>query len=87
VATLEKIREVLSARPFRPFDLKLVDGTRYPVQHPDWLIIPPVKRPREVAYFDVASSGEDYRTRWIDVALVLELTIPSEAPPHAQAAE
>lgn len=79
MATVDKIRDILRSQPFRPFDLRLVDGTRYRVPHPDWLSIAPVKHPREIEYFDVAANGEDYRTRWIDVALIAELTIPSEA--------
>jgi hypothetical protein len=84
MATVDEIREVLRAQPFRTFDLKLVDGTRYHVRRPDWLIIPPVARPREIEYFDVASNGEDYRTRWIDPNLISEITIPSEAAPRAR---
>lgn len=84
MATVDKIRDVLRAQPFRPFDLKMVDGTRYHVRHPDWLSIPPVPRPREIEYFDVATNGEDYRTRWLDPNLISEVTIPTEAPPSAQ---
>jgi hypothetical protein len=79
MATLNTIRDAMRASPFRPFDIKLVDGSRYTVRHPDYLSIPPVLRPREIEYYDVASDGEDFRRRYIDLGLISEVVIPTEA--------
>lgn len=35
--TTEKLREVHLARPFRPFTIRMGDGSSYRVQHPEWL--------------------------------------------------
>jgi hypothetical protein len=68
----------MRAEPFRPFSLRLVDGTVYDVKHPDWISVPPVRRPREVIYYVVANeSGEDYQARWLDLGLVMEVIVPS----------
>jgi hypothetical protein len=79
MATLDKIRDAMRAQPFQPFDLKLVDGTRHTVKHPDYIGVPPVPRPREVAFYEVGAEGyEDYRTHWINLGLVTEVVVPSE---------
>jgi hypothetical protein len=57
MATLDEIRDAMRAQPFRPFDLKLVDGTRHAVRHPDFITIPPVQRPREIAFYEVGAEG------------------------------
>ncbi|MGO9468501.1 MAG: hypothetical protein ACLQVF_30585 [Isosphaeraceae bacterium] len=56
MATLSSICEALQAHPF---DLKLVDGSRYTVRHPDFVAIPPLQRPREVVYLEAVNDGED----------------------------
>jgi hypothetical protein len=86
MATVATIRDAMRAQPFRPFDLKLVDGTHYVVNHPEHVAIPPVRRPREIVYFE-AMDEEEYRSRAIDLGLVLEVVTPTEVPPRAQAAE
>ncbi len=79
MAALNTIREALHDQPFRPFDLKLVNGSRYTVRHPNFVAIPPLERPREVVYLEAVNDGEDYRSRDIDLALVTEVVVPSEA--------
>ena len=76
---VESLRSALRTQPFRPFSLKLVDGAQYSVDHPDWLSIPPVRRPREVLYYRVAAADSDeYDENRIDVALILELITPGQ---------
>ena len=41
MAQADSIRLALQAQPFRPFDLKLVDGSVYKVKHPDYLAFRP----------------------------------------------
>jgi hypothetical protein len=40
--TIKKLREHLEMRPFLPFVVRTVSGTRHPGKHPDYLFIPPV---------------------------------------------
>jgi hypothetical protein len=78
MAQIEAIRRAMSAQPFRPFSIRLVDGRIYQVPHPDWLAIPPVQRPREIFYFVAEGSGSDnFETHWIDLALISEVIVPS----------
>ena len=77
MAQADSIRFALRAQPFRPFDLKLVDGSVYNVKHPDYLSIPPVRRPREAIFLAPGTGGEDeYDAHWIDLALISEIIVP-----------
>ena len=42
--TVEQLRNVISASPFRPFTMKLADGTRLRVKHPEFVSFSPVGR-------------------------------------------
>jgi len=80
MANVDSLRRALRAQPFRTFSLKLVDGTEYAVSHPDWLSIPPVRRPREVIYYRVTDGDtDDYDEHRIDIGLILELITPGQA--------
>jgi hypothetical protein len=81
MAQVESIRRAMHAQPFRPFDIKLVDGSVHTVKHPDYISVPPVHRPREITFYTLASEGaEEYQTHWIDLALILEVIVPGETP-------
>jgi hypothetical protein len=89
VATAETIREAQRSQPFRPFRLRLIDGTEYEVAHPDWISVPPARRAREVLVYLVGKDhdAEDER-RWLDVGLISEVTIPPlPATPRRPVAE
>lgn len=80
MANVDRIRQAMRIQPFRTFALKLVDGTIYSVRHPDWISIPPVRRPREVTFYNVMNKeSDDYETHWIDLGLILEVIVPGEA--------
>jgi hypothetical protein len=83
MATIGAIRDALRAQPFQPFDIKLVDGTRYIVPHPDYVSIPPLQRPREITYYTVLvddrGGEEEYRTSRIDLSLISGVITPSES--------
>ena len=85
MALVEEIRHAKNAQPFRPFDLKLVDGTTHRVRHPDFITIPPVPRPREVIFF-TPGEDDDYRSHWIQVGLIVELILPSDTEALAREA-
>ena len=86
---VEPIREALRIQPFRPFELKMVDGSHFTIEHPDWIIIPPLKRPREVWVFVVRGEGdeEDYRTHWIDIGLISQVVVTGRAKVRRPAAD
>ncbi len=77
---IETIREAKRAQPIRPFALHMVDGTDYVVEHPDFILIPPAKHPREVIFYTVenanSSRDEDYTAHWINLGLVQTVIIP-----------
>jgi hypothetical protein len=78
VADVQNIRDAMQAQPFRPFDLVLVDGTRCPVRHPDFVSIPPVRRPRHVLYYQLLDDPDETQSRFIDVNLIVEIAVPSD---------
>jgi hypothetical protein len=78
MATAKTILDAKYAQPFQPFSLRLVDGTIYDVRHPEYISVPPVRRPREALYYDVKNGdGEEYQSRWIDLGLIMEVIVPS----------
>jgi hypothetical protein len=83
---VEQIRQAMHRQPFRPFGLRLVDGSVCMVQHPDFIAVPPGNRPREVAFFVQGGNGSDgYETHWIDLGLIVSVIVPGEPamPPAA----
>lgn len=78
----ERIREALKRQPFEPFDVRLADGRRFTIPHPDYITMPPGGR---ISHVVIYTTGEDvaegnYRSHWIEPNLIAELTIPSDAP-------
>ena len=77
--SVEQIRWAMHAQPFRPFSLRLVDGTSFVVEHPDFIAVPPGRRPRDIACFTSSDNDSDeYVTHWIDLGLVLAVVIPGD---------
>jgi len=82
MAQADQLRRILTESPFLPFELRMADGTLYRVRHPDYLSVPPVPRPREVAYYELAATQteeppERYTVRWLDLALISEVIEPA----------
>jgi hypothetical protein len=78
----EQIRRAMHAQPFRQFALRLVDGSSFVVQHPDFIAVPPGRRPRDIALFASSGNGSDeYETHWIDLGLVIAVVAPGDAMP------
>ena len=79
--TIDRIREALTVAPFVAFDLRLVDGRHFTITHPDYLTIPPARRPRDILVFTTRPEGpnDEYRTHRIDAALIVEITTPATA--------
>ena len=74
---VDQIRDAIHAQPFRPFALRLVDGTTHIVTHPEWVTIPPGRRPRDIiCWVSRGNDAEQHRAHWVDVGLVTELIVP-----------
>jgi hypothetical protein len=74
VMTKEAIHQQLHASPFHPFALRLTDGERVPVPHPDFVALS--QGGRTVA---VMAGGEEFKV--LDLALVTALEMDSSAAP------
>jgi hypothetical protein len=83
MATAQTIRDAARSQPFRPFRLRLIDGTEYDVAHPDLVSVPPAKRAREVLFYISSGDETEDERRWIDVGMISEVIIPPLAPPSA----
>ena len=67
--TIEQLRNVRSATPFRPFTIHVADGRSFPVPHPDFISQSPAGRT-----IIVFGQGED-EFSILDLLLVTELEI------------
>jgi hypothetical protein len=80
MAQADSIRRAMHAQPFRPYGIKLVDGSIHTVRHPDFVAISPGRRPRELTFYVDKAGGtgdaDNDETHWIDLALVLEVIVP-----------
>jgi hypothetical protein len=66
--TIEKVKELYSAQPFRPFVIHLADGREIPVYHRDFIMAAPSGRTLYV-------SQPDDSFNIIDLLLVTDLEI------------
>ncbi|RJP32083.1 MAG: hypothetical protein C4547_14555 [Phycisphaerales bacterium] len=72
--TNEQLREVLGARPFRPFTMQLADGSKVHVPHSEFML-PHPKGGRTVA---VAMSGDAFKI--VDLLLVTAIEVGNGRP-------
>lgn len=72
MATIDQVRGVMHAGPFRPFRVRLVDGRSFIVRHPDFIAISP-GRGRDCTFHD------DEGPHYLDLGLVVEIH-PEPAP-------
>ena len=70
--TLEQLREVREANPFRQFTIHLADGRSHRVPHRDYLSLSPVGRTIVVYHSDGVGS-------FLDAHLITELTVDRPA--------
>jgi hypothetical protein len=75
----DDLREVIRARPFRPFAIVAADGGRIQVDHPEWIM---VRSERSAAVY-----GQDERLHIIEVMLIqrVEVEPPVQAGSPAPA--
>lgn len=66
--TLNQFTQAVRREPFRPFDLVLVDGRAFTVDHPEFVAID--RRGREVTFY-----AEDNTQHFIDAGLIAEVVL------------
>lgn len=71
IMKIEELRNLYTARPFRPFAIYLADGREIPVDHPEFLAISPAGD-TVIVY----QSGGSFNI--IDMALVTALEVNAE---------
>ena len=78
MAQLDRIRDSLARRTFERFSIKMTDGTAGRVAGPRWLFVPPVPRPREVAFVTIPERGEDdeFHAHGLELAPVAQVVGP-----------
>jgi hypothetical protein len=76
MATVEQVRRAMHRQPFRPFFIKLADGTAYQVRHPDFVA---VTHRSELVFV-----GDDEGFHEIDMRLVAEIETPATAPAQTE---
>jgi hypothetical protein len=72
--TLDALREVHQATPFRPFTIHLADGRRFRVPHPEYLSHAP--RGRTIIVY--GNKPDSFSI--LDLLLVTDLELESESP-------
>ena len=72
--TIENLRRVARAQPFKPFTISLTDGRRFYVAHPECLALPP----QASRTFIGAKSDEEYNI--VDLLGVTSLVFGRRKP-------
>ena len=62
--TVERIRMVMSTRPFQPFTINLADGRSFGIGHPDFIAVSP-RRGATIIFFTVDGDFEIITLRQI----------------------
>jgi hypothetical protein len=75
--TIEQPRNVVDARPFRPFAIHLADGRRVPVHHREFLPTVPSGK-------TVVVCQPDDTLNILDLPLITDLEIRSSSPSTAE---
>ena len=77
--TLDEVRAIRNARPFRAFTLVTTTGERLDVPHPDFLIVPPdrpgVTREDYLIHYPPTASG----FQWVSIDHVVSVQFGMEA--------
>ena len=70
----EKLRDLVFARPFKPFNIHLAEGTIIPVRHPEFVLLTQAGR---TAY---VHTGRGDEVKIVDVLLITHLSKNGAAP-------
>ncbi len=72
---ISKIREVLHAQPFRPFQIHMADGGRISVPHEDFIALEPAGR-------EIIVYRSDNSHQIVDVMLITRLEVKARNGAH-----
>lgn len=75
----EDLHDLVKAAPFRPFALVLADGTRWTIEHPEWIAF---RGGRTAVVID-----DRYHVHLLDVMLALRIDIDPPVTPGPIAPE
>jgi hypothetical protein len=75
---IEDLQDLVRVAPFRPFAIALADGTRFRIEHPEWIAF---RGGRTAVVID-----PDDRIHLIDVMLALKLEVDPPIPARSVAA-
>src|SRR5438445_365339 len=79
---IDRIRDAVRDQPFRPFGVRLADGSVHTVADQVFIAIPPGPRPRDIIFFVETAFPDRYETHWVDSALIPGVMVPgSEKAP------
>ncbi len=70
--TINEFQNTLKAAPFRPFLIRLADGSKIPVVHPDFVLVTGKGRTA------IISRPEDDWFAIVDLLLISQLEVPAE---------
>ncbi|MEM1423685.1 MAG: hypothetical protein AAGH64_06750 [Planctomycetota bacterium] len=82
--TLDDLRQLVAKRPFRAFEIELVNSERIRISHPDMIIVPTNKRSQMVPYLN-----PEGMPTYFNPGLVLQIREDPDAPisdDHAESA-
>ncbi len=74
--TIQQLRAMLKAVPFRPFTLHMADGRAFPIPHPDFLLMSPSGR---MAF----AFRDDDECTILDLPLMTEIKFAKPAASHS----
>ena len=74
--TVEQLKNVVNAQPFRPFNIRMADGRVFSVKHRDFISRSPTGR-------TVIVYGDDDSFSIIDLLLMTELEITQGSAPES----
>jgi hypothetical protein len=69
---IEELQDLVRAAPFRPFTLGLADGSRFTIEHPEWIAF---RGGRTAVVFD-----PDDRVHFLEIPLILKIEVNPSVP-------
>jgi hypothetical protein len=78
---IDRIRELMHTHPFRPFTVKLVDGSAHPITNLDFIAVSPGRRSAEIAFYVETGIPGRHKSHFINSNLVIGVILPGETEP------
>ena len=81
MTTVDRIRELMHTHPFRPFSVRLVDGTAHRITNLDFIAVSPGRRSAEVMFYSETGTPGRYESHFINANLIVDITLPGAEGP------